>query len=256
MAQNLTAALSLEQLLSSAEDAWRNGLFAAAESVCADVLAKHPANARALFIRGACFVKRGNMRPGLRDLEKAAQVAPGDPAILLELCRGLLANGAAPAAEKRLREAVAHVPGNNAEMLRDFAELFMRLGHHGEAIPMLDKALLANPTDAAAFNMRGYALQQLGDHPRAVGNFTRALVLQPGLHHASNNRGNSLQALGRFAEALKDYDSTLAIDPAYVHAWTNRAKALQQMGREEEARASSARAAALAQRPAAANGGA
>jgi tetratricopeptide (TPR) repeat protein len=81
-------------------------------------------------------------------------------------------------------------------------------------------------------------------------------VLQPGLHHASNNRGNSLQALGRFAEALKDYDSTLAIDPAYVHAWTNRAKALQQMGREEEARASSARAAALAQRPAAANGGA
>ena len=254
MAQNLSAALSLEQLLASAEDAMRNGLFAAAESVCAEVLDKHPDNARALFIRGACLVRQAKRRPGLRDLEKAAKLAPGDPAILLELCRGLLADGAVAAVEKRLREAGGQFNGHPA-MLRDFAELFMRLGHHGEAIPMLDRALIANPGDAAAFNMRGYALQQLGDHPSAVGNFTRALVLQPGFHHAANNRGNSLQAQGRFAEALKDYDMTLAIDPAYVHAWSNRAKVLQQMGREEEARESSARAAALAPRASAANSG-
>lgn len=254
MAQNLGAALSLEQLLSSAEDALRNGLFAAAESVCADILDKHPENARALFIRGACLVRQGKRRLGLRDLEKAAKLAPGDAAILLELCRGLLADGAPAAAETRLREAVGRVHGP-PDMLRDLAELFMRLGHHGEAIPMLDRALIANPADAPAFNMRGYALQQLGDHPRAIGNFTRALVLQPRFHHAANNRGNSLQAQGRFAEALKDYDLALAVDPAYAHAWNNRAKVLQQMGREEEARASSARAAALASRISAANGG-
>ena len=255
MAQNLGAALSLEQLLTSAEDAMRNGLFAAAESICADVLDKHPNNARALYIRGACLVRQAKRRPGLRDLEKAAKLAPGDAAILLELCRGLLADGAAVVAEKRLREAVDQFRGHPG-MLRDFAELFMRLGHHGDAIPLLDRALLANPTDAAAFNMRGYALQQLGDHPRAVGNFTRALVLQPGFHHAANNRGNSLLAQGRFAEALKDYDMAIAIDPAYVHAWSNRAKVLEQMGREEEARASTARAAALAPRFPAAKSGA
>lgn len=253
MAQNLTAALSREQLLSSAEDALRNGLFAAAESICADILDKHPDNARALFIRGACLVRQGKRRPGLRDLEKAAKLAPGDPAILLEFCRGLLADGAAAAAEKRMRETVGQLQGP-PEIVRDFAELFMRLGHHGEAIPLLDRALIANPADAAAFNMRGYALQQLGDHPAAVGNFTRALVLQPGFHHAQNNRGNSLQAQGRFAEALKDYDAALAVDPAYVHALNNRAKVLQQMGREEEARVSSARAAALASRSSATNG--
>jgi Flp pilus assembly protein TadD len=253
MAQNLTAALSHEQLLSSAEDALRNGLFAAAESVCADILAKHPDHARALYIRGACLVRQAKRRTGLRDLEKAAKLAPRDPAILLELCRGLMADDAPAMAEKRLREAVGQVD-RTPEVLRDFAELFMRLGHHGEAIPMLDKALIANPTDAPAFNMRGYALQQLGDHQRAIGNFTRALVLQPGFHHAANNRGNSLQAQGRLAEALKDYDFTLAIDPAYVHAWNNRAKVLQQMGRAEEARMSSAKAAALASRSGAANG--
>lgn len=253
MAQNLTAALSHAQLLSSAEEALRNGLFAAAESVCADILDKHPDNARALFIRGASLMRQGKRRPGLRDLERAAKLAPRDPAILLELCRGLLADGAAPAAEKRLREAAGQF--QHPDMLRDSAEIFMRLGHHGEAIPLLDKALLANPTDAAAFNMRGYALQQLGNHPAAVGNFTRALVLQPGFHHAANNRGNSLQAQGRFAEALKDYDAALTVDPAYAHAWSNRAKALQQMGREAEAQASNARAAALAPRSAAAKGG-
>lgn len=254
MAQNLTAALSPEQLLSSAEDALRNGLFAAAESVCAEILAKHPDNARALFIRGACLVRQGKRRAGLRDLDKAAKLAPGDPAILLELCRGLLADGATEAAAKRLREAAGQ-SHRNPDLLRDCAELFMRLGHHGEAIPLLDKALIANPADAAAFNMRGYALQQLGDHSGAVGNFTRALVLRPGFHHAANNRGNSLQAQGRFAEALKDYDAALAVDPAYVHAWSNRAKVLQQMGREAEAQASNARAGALAQRSAAAKGG-
>jgi Flp pilus assembly protein TadD len=253
MAQNLTAALSTEQLLASAENALRTGLFAAAESVCADILAKHPDNARALYIRGACLVRQANRRAGLRDLEKAAKLAPRDPAILLELCRGLLADGAPAEAEKRLRETAGQFD-RNPEVLRDSAELFMRLGHHGEAIPMLDRALLANPVDAAAFNMRGYALQQLGDHQRAVGNFTRALVLQPGFHHAANNRGNSLQAQGRFAEALKDYDSALAMDPAYAHAWNNRAKVLQQMGRAEEARASSAKAAALSPRSPAASG--
>lgn len=253
MAQNLTAALSLEQLLASAENALRNGLFAAAESVCADILAKHPDNARALYIRGTCLVWQSRRRAGLRDLEKAAKLAPRDPAILLELCRGLFADGAPAEAEKRLREAVGQLD-STPEILRDCAELFMRLGHHGEAIPMLDRAIFANPADAAAFNMRGYALQQLGDHQRAVGNFTRALVLQPGFHHAANNRGNSLQAQGRFAEALKDYDFTLAVDPAYIHAWNNRAKVLQQMGRDEEARASSAKAAALAARSPTANG--
>lgn len=255
MPQNLGAALNPEQLLSSAEEAMRNGLFAAAESVCADVLAQFPNNPRALYIRGTCLIRQAKLRQGLRDLEKAAKLAPGDAAINLELCRGLLADGAAAAAEKRLREAVEQFRGHPV-MLRDFAELFMRLGYHGEAIPMLDRALIANPTDVASFNMRGYALQQLGDHPRAVGNFTRALVLQPGFHHAANNRGNSLHAQGRFAEALKDYDMALAVDPTYVHAWSNRANTLQQMGREEEARASAAKAAALTPPASAAKNGA
>ena len=50
---------------------------------------------------------------------------------------------------------------------------------YAEAIPLLDKAVEANPKDADAFNLLGFSHRKLGDFDRAMVNYQTALKLDP-----------------------------------------------------------------------------
>jgi tetratricopeptide (TPR) repeat protein len=97
------------------------------------------------------------------------------------------------------------------------------------------KNLLATPTNAIAYMMRGTARAQLGDDLGAMVDYTSAIDLNPRLLVAYNNRGNLRQNSGDVDGALADFSTVLEIDPQSAIAYNNRAILYTQNGRFVEA---------------------
>jgi tetratricopeptide (TPR) repeat protein len=94
----------------------------------------------------------------------------------------------------------------------------------------LGKNLLANPTSAIEYVMRGTAKAQLRDDRGAIADYDIAISLNRRLLVAYNNRGNLHQYLGDFDTALADFSQVLEIDPQSAIAYNNRAIIYTQIG--------------------------
>lgn len=85
----------------------------------------------------------------------------------------------------------------------------LREGRADEAIVMLKRCRLANPSDPAVINAMGLALLYKKDHAGANKAFAEALKVDPGFMEARNNRGVSLMDEGKLDEAGKDFEAVL-----------------------------------------------
>jgi tetratricopeptide (TPR) repeat protein len=94
----------------------------------------------------------------------------------------------------------------------------------------LGKNLLANPTSAIEYVMRGTAKAQLNDPQAAIADYDLAIEMNPRLLLAYNNRGNLYQHLGDSERALADFSKVLTIDPRSAIAYNNRAIIYTQHG--------------------------
>jgi tetratricopeptide (TPR) repeat protein len=107
-------------------------------------------------------------------------------------------------------------------------------GNYSSSNPIADfergQNLLATPTTAIAYVMRGTAKAQLNQSQGAIEDYTTAIRLNPRLVIAYNNRGNLQQQLGDFDRALVDFSLVLEIDPQSAIAYNNRAIVYTQRG--------------------------
>jgi tetratricopeptide (TPR) repeat protein len=107
-------------------------------------------------------------------------------------------------------------------------------GHYPNANPSVDfeygKNLLAHPSNAIAYVMRGTARAQLGDSQGAISDYTTAIKLNPRLLFAYNNRGNLRQQLGDWDGAIADFSIAVEIDFRSAIAYNNRAVIYTQVG--------------------------
>jgi tetratricopeptide (TPR) repeat protein len=104
------------------------------------------------------------------------------------------------------------------------------------------KDLLAQPTTAIAYVMRGTAQAQLHDNDGAIEDYTAAIGLNPRLVLAYNNRGNLRQHMGDLDSALLDFSRVLEINSQSAIAFNNRAIIYTQIGRFSDAIADYSRA--------------
>ncbi|WP_310488378.1 tetratricopeptide repeat protein [Chamaesiphon sp. VAR_69_metabat_338] len=94
----------------------------------------------------------------------------------------------------------------------------------------LGKKLLASPTSAIEYVMRGTAKAQLNDPVPAIADYDLAIAMNPRLLLAYNNRGNLYQYLGDSERALADFSKVLEIDSRSAIAYNNRAIIYTQHG--------------------------
>jgi tetratricopeptide (TPR) repeat protein len=94
----------------------------------------------------------------------------------------------------------------------------------------LGKNLLANPTTAIEYVMRGTAKAQLADDRGAIADYNLAIGINPRLLVAYNNRGNLRQYLGDIDGAIADFSQVLKIDSQSAIAYNNRAIIYTQIG--------------------------
>jgi tetratricopeptide (TPR) repeat protein len=96
-------------------------------------------------------------------------------------------------------------------------------------------ALELDPSNAAAYNHRGYAWRQLGRCDAAVADYSRSLELEPDNIKTLNNRGYSYAKASLFDAAISDYSRVIALDPANAHAYHNRGISYDKQGLYEAA---------------------
>ena len=106
---------------------------------------------------------------------------------------------------------------------------YLDLNNFQAAIADASQAIIVNPKDAAAFNLRGSAIRKNGDAKKALEDFNRAVELAP---NADNyyQRGATYQLLGDHQSAIADFTQVIDMIPDLGHAYFARAESRRAIG--------------------------
>ena len=104
-----------------------------------------------------------------------------------------------------------------------------------EAIRYLDRALLHNPWDGAAYNDKALCLIELGVIDGAEELFNKGIEVESDYATIHHNKGWFLNKLGRHGEALSCFEKALELEPGRAVTYENMADAYENAGQMKEA---------------------
>jgi tetratricopeptide (TPR) repeat protein len=114
--------------------------------------------------------------------------------------------------------------------------MLARTGQYPEALPYLEKAVAADPSNSDAWHNLAVTYQKLGrneDALRILDRLTRAHGSEKTYHYS---RGSVLRALAKKGDALKAFKRAVEIDPEYREAQYALAITLEDLGKGKQAR--------------------
>ena len=117
-----------------------------------------------------------------------------------------------PRAEADLRRILVAEPDSTAALNALGYTLADRTDRYEEALELIERARMAEPTNAAIIDSYGWVLHRLGRHEEALVELRRAFVLEKDAEIASHV-GTVLWTLGRRDEAMEWFEQARAIDP-------------------------------------------
>ena len=220
--------LTIEQALSKAKKAAKQGNTAIAVKLYNAILQKQPSHSIA--------------KKGLRKLQEAQNKSPeagiSNPSQdQITVLVNLYNSGQMTETEQACRELLQAYP-QSPVATNILGVSLIGQGRLQEAVASFDKAIQIKPDYATAYNSRAATLNQLGQSNEAIESCDKAIQLKPDYAKAYNNRGNARRQLGRLVEALKDFDKALQLKTNYTLAYNNQGVALKDLGRVDEAMAS------------------
>ena len=140
---------------------------------------------------------------------------------------------------------VLSISAENAEALRLLGTLYAQTGRSAAAIPLLERAVAANPRDDDAHNNLGLALEAAGRLPEAEGHLREAVRLAPDDAERHANLGALLRDMERPEEAVAVLEPAAQRFPRHPGIQTNLSLAYEDLHRDEAAVAALERAAEL-----------
>jgi tetratricopeptide (TPR) repeat protein len=161
-----------------------------------------------------------------------ARAAVQDPA--LKDAAQALFDGDLPRAERLLRDHIAVSPADGTAV-RLLAEVFARLGRHGDAEILLERLLAASPDFDGARFAYADALFHQQKGAEAVPHLRRLLAQSPADPAYRNLLAAALGLTGEDQQAIAIYEGLLADYPRQPKAWLNYGHALRTVGRRDEA---------------------
>jgi len=237
-----------------------------AENWFARVLARHPADARALEGLGLSQLASGRPARAAETLRRAVERAPGRATTRVALARALAeagegeASGAALAeafrlnprkaamaeaeralrdgrredAEKTLRELLAADP-RHVKAIRLLAGIALEANRHRAALRLAERAVELAPGVATGWTDLANIHLKRDDYDTALAAVERAIAIDPGFAHALVVRGNILTRALRHEEAVAAYRGALEISPHSTGALAGLGHVLKTIGRQAEA---------------------
>lgn len=186
-----------------------------AEAAARILIERYPDDAFGWKARGSLLLVLGRQQEALSLLERANQLAPGDPECLTNIGCVLRHLGRLEEAEIYLRKAIDIQP-DLALPYNHLGLVLMDEDRLHEAREKFEKALSLKPDDAQIYSNYGIVLQNFGDISEALKNYNRALRIQPNLTLAFNNKLFALNyhpdvSDSEIISAYREYDRRFGI---------------------------------------------
>ena len=134
----------------------------------------------------------------------------------------------------RFREALGRNP-SDAESMSNAAQILVRLGRTGEAVPLLQRAIALNPSRwAYRFNL-ARALEQLSRLDQAIEQYEVAAALFPDDYATLFNLARTYHLQGREVAAVERYERAISLAPEEPTFHFALAMSLEKLGKNAEA---------------------
>jgi tetratricopeptide (TPR) repeat protein len=188
---------------------WRRGDIVKAGQWALQATEADESNPKAFHVLAMALERMGHLHKALVTYERAFQLDPEDPELLINL--GLTAWGLklTDGAEKMFRLYIAAMP-NSPLGYNNLGSVQCDLGQPEMAITTLKDALYRMPHEAILWNALGTVLAEEGRADESLVFYNEAIRLAPDFARAYHNLGYAYQHLGQLESALANYDAGLA----------------------------------------------
>jgi tetratricopeptide (TPR) repeat protein len=216
--------------------AWRRGNIPRAGQLALAATEADDTNAQAFHVLAMALERMGHLHKALVTYERAVELDPNDPDILIDL--GMTAwnlkmkDGAVKMFEMYINARPDSPLGYN-----NLGSVQGDMGKLTTAIETLRSAIYRMPSEAILWNSLATVLAEEGRVEESLVFYNEAVKLEPDFGRPHHNLGYAYQHLGRLPEALEAYDNALArmSDPGEImEAKHSRSICLIGMGRLEE----------------------
>ena len=151
------------------------------------------------------------------EFERAAQLAPDNDAIALELGRSYASLGDDARAAVQFQKVLAR-DSNSIPAMLELALVDQRTGQITEATVLLRKVVEANPKDALALTNLGVALTQSQQAKDAVPVLQRAISLLPSSVIAHQDLAAAFVQLNQLDDAVRELQVAIKLEPSSAQA--------------------------------------
>ena len=208
---------------------YRSGRRRDALETCRRILVSDPDYAGAAHLAGVIEGEAGNIAEALRLLDRAAELAPDNPAVHAGLASALAASGWSLEAVEAYHTALSLKPDLTEARIR-LGDLLADLGRRGEAIDCYTQAIAERPMDAMLMSNLGSLLAEEASWDRAIDWFRKALAVNPQLAKTHANLGNALKEQGLLDQSVVSFRAALALEPTDPAALTGLGAAYLKLG--------------------------
>jgi tetratricopeptide (TPR) repeat protein len=195
-------------LLKRAIRAWRKGDIVKAGQWALKATGVDGDNSKAFHVLAMALERMGHLHKALVTYERAHQLDPEDPELLINL--GLtawnlkLTDGAA-----RMFQLYIEARPDSPLGYNNLGSVQCDLGQPEIAIETLRVAIMRMPTETILWNAFATVLAEEGRADESLVFYNEAIRLEPGFARAYHNLGYAYQHLGQLEEALANYNCAL-----------------------------------------------
>jgi tetratricopeptide (TPR) repeat protein len=188
--------------------AWRKGDIVKAGQWALKATGVDESNSKAFHVLAMALERMGHLHKALVTYERAHQLDPEDPELLINL--GLTAwnlkliDGAA-----RMFQLYIEARPDSPLGYNNLGSVQCDLGQPDTAIETLRAAIMRMPAETILWNSLATVLAEEGRADESLVFYNEAIRLEPGFARAYHNLGYAYQHLGQLEEALANYDRAM-----------------------------------------------
>ncbi len=187
--------------------------------------------AEAHYAIGRIHQIQGDQASARTELERSAELAPGNSEVLGALLRLDAEEGRLADSLARIDAGLAAAP-DDARLLRTRGIALLAAGRGPEAEESLRKAIESDPNDLASYGELAQILARSGRGEEAVRTYEQALAAQPESAALNLIVGILYEGSARLESAIERYEKAVRLDPALGVAKNNLAYLLAERGQE------------------------
>jgi tetratricopeptide (TPR) repeat protein len=202
-----------------------NEQYTRAKSTLNSIIKANPTKGDAYYQLGLVYLQIEKIDSALVSFNKAKEVDPKFNLAFVGVGNALYQKGDKAGAKSSFDQALLLTKSKNAEVLARIAEVYVEAKDKkevGNAITLLDKAILLNKLVPDYFVIRGDAYLLKQDGSKAVADYHEAIRLAPKVAKAYIKEGKLYIKARNYDEALKYYNKGIEMNPEYSPAYREK----------------------------------